>query len=76
MTRFVAALLVAVVGEDVRAAVDPCTPGTAGLGPYQEHALLAEAFARGRRQRQEGMEIIRRAGGTAWRIHQQQGGTP
>ena len=53
MTRFVAALLVA-VGGAVKAEVNPCTPGTAGLAPFQERAELRAAFLeRGRRQRKE-----------------------
>jgi len=75
VTRFVAALLIA-RGHAVIPMADPRTPvrgRPVPPGPFGPGQQLAEAFARGRKQRQEGMEAIRCACDAAWEIHQQEG---
>jgi len=73
VTRFVAALLIA-RGRAVTAQADPRTPGCEDLGDVQPAAALIAGFAKGRRQRAEGLATVTRAGDRAWEIHRQQRG--
>ena len=72
MTRFVGALLVA-KGPVTTAAVDPRVKDAGELGPVQAPALLARAVTGPRRER-AGIEMVKRAGREAWRIHQERKG--